>query len=382
MIFTDVDAATHVVENRIIHPLVVQRLWFQAAGYTLGYTKPMRIGNPTEWFFFNPEGRLTNRLILPDAASDVAQSSGAWYVACRDGALYAFHLDGSQLWKKRFAREREASPCPIVAAGASRVVLGHEDRFWLLDQYGNTQWESRLPHCREGLHTVAIPNEVPTLHSLRQRLGSHEAGGDNAASIGYFRWTLSDPHRSATKQMLRREIEILGGRGDLEDHAQNHIVATVRLELGAGTLTDGITRISVSEGVVAVGTTDGVLYVFDHKGTLRKTFALGNGPVSMILVDNQGLRAAHCGGILTTFRHCEISGYLKLPEYYVELLPRGADTLAWKRESAWIIRGEGHVTWAIEFGKCIRSVISDDCGFWVLAEQLFRFRAAPNLLSR
>ncbi len=309
MVFTDIDTATHVLENRIEHPLTVHRVWFQANGYALGYTKSMRVGNPTEWFFFDPKGGLVNRLTLPDAASDVAQIPGTWYIGCRDGTLYAFDLIGKQIWSKRLARlsheglsgrawDSGASPSPIVAADASRVVLSHEDQFWLLDQFGNKHWELRLPHRRESWQTIVVPNEVPTFDSLSQRLAIQGTANGGAASVGFIRRALRDLRASTAEPRVRKEVEIFGNHRSLEEDLKKGPWARVRLEAGGGASSESITRVAVSEGIITVGTTDGALYLFDHEATLLKMFMVGNGPVSMVLMDRQELKATHCAGIL------------------------------------------------------------------------------------
>ena len=129
----------------------------------------------------------------------------------------------------------------------------------------------------------------------------------------------------------------------------------------------GIRVLRASGYDIVVGTQNGLVHVFSREGMLRKTFHVGDGPVSEILVTTEGLKAAHCAGRLTLFDAEGITGETELREYFVALAECEFGVLAWKFNSVWLIELSGKVQLAAQASCPIRGVWGHATGFHVLA---------------
>jgi hypothetical protein len=129
----------------------------------------------------------------------------------------------------------------------------------------------------------------------------------------------------------------------------------------------GITVLRVSGHEIALGTQNGLAHIFDREGVVRRSFHVGDGPVSELLVDSGGLKAAHCAGRLTLFDSEGVTGATELPEYFVALAECEFGVLAWKFNSVWLTEPSGRVQLAAQTSCPIRGVWGHAAGFRVLA---------------
>jgi hypothetical protein len=49
----------------------------------------------------NPDGTVLRERVLPDAASDIVEGNGLWVAGCRNNWVYAYSVDGEQVWHWR-----------------------------------------------------------------------------------------------------------------------------------------------------------------------------------------------------------------------------------------------------------------------------------------
>lgn len=99
-VITDVEQGSLAVNRRCIGLPSMQRMWFHHRGFSLGYTKPRGSPDPAELFFFDPEARLWAQQKLPAGAIEASAGMEQWFVACRDGRVYAFSLEGWPQWNE------------------------------------------------------------------------------------------------------------------------------------------------------------------------------------------------------------------------------------------------------------------------------------------
>ncbi len=362
---TDIDLAANTVERQVTDLPVMHWLLFHQSRFCLGYWKRAAAGNPTELFFFDTDANLVRNVRLPDAASEISQSPGMWYVGCRNGRVYAF-LTRLWCWRVPCRPQRLSPAFPLIAASWRGVVVGERTRFYLLDTSGSRLWRSEVP-ASSGL-TASVPREILGRRSELDHLGTID-DPECVPATGSLRLMLDTANPAdaeANKPRFR------GGLHLPSSHTKDDI--RVRVELWPAS-DDVITGTAMSHDRIAVGTSGAELYLFNMDATLLRTFIVGQSePVSRILLSPTGLTAAYCGGVLTMFEAERISGYVKLPPYYAEVVPCGDQVLVWSWKAAWLVDRQAHVLWKAEFSRPIGAVVPDELGFSVLAGPLFRFR--------
>jgi outer membrane protein assembly factor BamB len=52
----------------------------------------------------NPDGTVLRERVLPDAASDIVEGNGLWVAGCRNNWVYAYSVDGEQVWRQSALR--------------------------------------------------------------------------------------------------------------------------------------------------------------------------------------------------------------------------------------------------------------------------------------
>ena len=57
-VITDLEQGSFAQKRRVVGLPLMHRMWFHPEGYSLGYTKKQKIGNPSELYFLDPEARL------------------------------------------------------------------------------------------------------------------------------------------------------------------------------------------------------------------------------------------------------------------------------------------------------------------------------------
>lgn len=138
-------------------------------------------------------------------------------------------------------------------------------------------------------------------------------------------------------------------------------------EASGGTGEEVLARVDLMPGRSGV-------HFIDFERTTLMSSCVGRGPVSAIVADHRGLRATYGAGLLTAFEDNDISGCVKLSDYYANVAAHVAGVLVWRWNTVWFANSRGRVIWKAEFSKVVRSVIPNDVGFMVLAGHLFSFR--------
>jgi tetratricopeptide (TPR) repeat protein len=147
-------------------------------GRVILYTRDGRIGEgETNIYFYDENGKLINRQVLPDVPSEVVVSTDRVYAGCRDGNLYTFSGDGQRLWSYSLPSTKEAQedqyshPCPYyVAAGNDVVAFTSYGTLYALNPKGRLlfKWGTpeRIEKSKTEYFTITISTGVPSAVAL------------------------------------------------------------------------------------------------------------------------------------------------------------------------------------------------------------------------
>ena len=338
-------------------------------------------------YFLDPEARLLLQRRLPDAVSEIAAGPGHWYVGGRDGAVYAFSVEGSHLWNQIVPygpRDRSINaelglplfqPYLNLGADGPGVAIGVEDELSVFNMFGYRMCHWPLPSMDCGIRRDR-PVNVPLHEERLGRLGIPSFGVDDNIRTGYLRLALDTTQEDGWV----KQVEVLEDPDGPDSMAkdpkevpdQDDFSVLVPFPYG------GINVLRSSWHSIFVGTRDGFLHSFTHDGLQQQTFQLGPDPVTDILADHEGIKAAYSGGRLTLFNGRQITGSVVLPEHFADLAFCGEWVLAWRWKSAWLVGRSGQVIWVGETEKPIRSAWGDVGGFCLLAGQLLSMRHAAT----
>ncbi len=172
-VITDLEQGSLAVNRRSTGLPSMQRMWFHRQGFSLGYTKPRGSLEPAELFFVGPDARLWARQRLPAAAIQASAGTDQWFVACRDGRIYSFSMDGGPLWNQLIpcARRDNATnefwglpifhPRLHLAVEGGLVVVGAEEQFHRYDASGDRLWSELLPKVETSGPRTARTRRAP-----------------------------------------------------------------------------------------------------------------------------------------------------------------------------------------------------------------------------
>jgi hypothetical protein len=181
-VITDIEQGSLAMNRRCTGLPSMQRMWFHHRGFSLGYTKPRGSPEPAELFFFDPEARLWAQPRLPAGVADASAGMDQWFVARRDGHVYACSLQGWPQWNELIPypprdestnamwglpifhpRLRLAVGAGILFVGAGRYLHGYCTS-------GERLWTTTLPPA-ETSAPCTFSTDLPTRQDRLLRLG-------------------------------------------------------------------------------------------------------------------------------------------------------------------------------------------------------------------
>jgi hypothetical protein len=369
-VVTDIDQCTLAVNRRSRGLPAMQRIWFHPRGFSLGYTKPRGSLGPAELFFLDPEARVSTRRNLAAGVIDASAGDDQWFLACRDGRVYAFTLEGRAQWNELIPyppRDNSSNallglplfhPRLHLASDGPILAVGAEQDLHRYDESGERLWTEFLPRAETTTRQIRS-TDLPTRDDRLSKLGLAQTAGQERVQTGYLRLSLD----TILNGGWLKQVQISDLDGEVSTDATLPVVG---VQVGFP-FKPGITVLRASGHEIALGTQDGLVHLFDRQGTVRTTFHVGDGPVSALLVNGEGLKAAHCAGRLTLFNAEGVTGATELPEYFVDLADCGIGVLAWKFNSIWLIEPSGRIGLAAQASCPIRGMWGHATGFYVLA---------------
>lgn len=181
-VLTDVEHGSLAVKQRRAGLPSMQRMWFHGQGPTLGYTEPRQSPDAAELFFFDSDARLVKQHLMPAAVYGAGAGINEWFVACRNGRVYAFSSEGTPLWSELvpFARRdnsiNESCGLPVfhpswhVGSEPGVVALGALHELHAYDTSGDRLWSTEVP-IDERLHVREFSTHLPSREERLARLG-------------------------------------------------------------------------------------------------------------------------------------------------------------------------------------------------------------------
>jgi hypothetical protein len=387
-VITDVEPGSLAINRQRVGLPSMQRMWFHRQGYSLGYHKPRGSPDPAELFFFDSQARLWSAQRLPAAAIEEAcAGTDQWFVACRNGRVYAFSLQGSPLWSELIPHPRRDNSTnafwglPIfhprlhLAADGGMLAIGAEQHFHRYQPSGQRLWTETLP-APEAWGSQSTSTDLPTREERLATLGLTPVAGAERVRTGYLRLRLDTLLDAGWLKQV--QVSDLEGAAAADENPSG-VSVQIGIDLA---FQPGVSVLRASFHAIIIGTQDGLVHVFDRDGRLQQTFQVGRTAVSGLLIDAYGIKAAYCAGRLTLFEDARIGATIELPEYLAELEACGSGVLAWKSNAVWLVEASGRVQLAATTDRPIRGCWGHATGFYVLAGELASFHARPQPTPR
>jgi hypothetical protein len=333
-VLTALDAATFEVRKQVRGLPLVRKLFLAPNGFAVGYKPPYPPGTPGEWHFIDPELQLAGSLRLHTGSAAFAHQKHQWIIACRDGTIRCFEESGSPRWNWSVPLHHGLTSPFAVAATEERIFAAQGLYLYALTPNGRLLWNWELPKQQAQTYGAKVTlRGGAECEGARQTLGlGADSNADDVrrayrreARLTHPDFHPHDPIAATRFRAVRDAYEALSGEG-------------ARGQGGAGALqvifslmmTAAIRSLSVNETFVAVGTSDGEVYVFDHDGKLLKHQAdLGGRSVDTVLLDAGGMQAAFCYPRVFRFDEGSPRPSEAIAEYSGQLVACGEDCLLW-----------------------------------------------------
>lgn len=366
-ILVDVNVETGDVVRRVEDLPVLGDTVFAASGCGIGVKRTAAVGKgPTQLAFLGADGRLTNQSSVPDATSQIACGPDLWYVGCRDGHLYAFDQEGRHRWKwetpglRQHDGDAYSRPCPYyVAARGGFAAVSSMGNIYAVSPEGRTLWHYSLPNERQTRWTFTVPLPGSANADSYGILGLGSGASREEIKSAYRRSALAthpdrnphDPNASARFREVQGAYEQLVAGHALEAPSGGH---TFSVEIqGFGPTASFITANSAG---VAVGSSQGRLYLLSHQGVLQEARALGDGPVWAALRPDGSLGTAWCDNALLFFRQGRIVNGVETTERPAGLAAVDEGVALWRRNCVQVMDIDGRLEWAVEFSRPVAAV--------------------------
>jgi hypothetical protein len=331
-VFTDLDAATFEVRKQVRGLPLVRKLFLAPDGFSVGYKQPYPQGTPAELHFIDPDLYLAGSFRLANGCTGFSHQKHQWIVACRDGAIHSFDESGSPLWTWSVPRHHRFTSPFHVAATDERIFAGQGIYLYALTPNGGLLWDWELPNRQARTYgtTVTLPGGGH-FDGARQTLGLREHATADDVRQAYRRMARlthpdlhpGDPIAATRFRAVRQACEeAMQGQGAPGGAGAVQVLFTL-------VMTAEIRSLSVNETSVAVGTSEGEVYLFDHDGKVLKHHAdLGRG-VDSVLLHAGGLQAAFCHPRVFRFDDDSPRPSNPIAEYGGQLVACGEDSLLW-----------------------------------------------------
>jgi DnaJ domain len=365
----DVDLKTGAEVRRVENLPLLGDTSFAPDGHGIGIRRTAAVGQgPTLLSFLDPEGRVTAKSSIPDATSEIALGPDLWYVGCRNGFLYGFGFDGRQRWawetpgSEGHHENAYFRPCPYyVAARRSFAATASMENIYGVGSNGTTMWHAALPNELQTRWSYTIPLEGD--QGEREAYGILELSADASreeVKSAYWHLALAthpdrnpnDPDASAKFRRVQGAYErILTGAP-----ASVSAGAGININVEIHGIGPTASFLAANTGGVAVGSSEGRLYLFDANGRLRDSRVLGDGPVRAALRPDGTVGAAWCGDALLFFKANRIVNAAEALEWPEALTMFGDDVVLWRRNQVQVMDAYGRLMWSVEFSKNVTGV--------------------------
>lgn len=255
-------------------------------------------------------------------------------------------------------------------------------RFYALTPHGHLLWDWELPNRHEQAHTYNLPlgGAQPTDRKALRAPGLVANAGPDDVRKAYRRMArLTHPDvnpgdptaadrfraaRAAYETLLKEQPNACAGGGGLQ--------MTVSLTFNGRPVTARITALNVADNRIAVGTSEGEVYLCDLDGeVLAYHDRLGRQCVASVQLRDGDLDAAFCFPRVYRFGSGAALASDDLPEFATGLVSHGDDVLAFGWKTLWLVDGHARIKGSVALDRKIEGVCASRLESIVLAGRLF-----------
>ncbi len=359
-VLTDLDAATFEVRKQVRGLPLVRKLFLAPDGFSVGYKQPYPQCTPAELHFIDPDLYLAGSFRLATGCTGFSHQKHQWIIACRDGAIHSFDESGSPLWTWSVPLHHRFTAPPFPVAATEEPIFAAQGLYlYALTPNGRLLWDWELPNRQAQTYGATVTLPVGGYaDSARQTLGLREHATADDVRQAYRRMARlthpdfhpGDPIAATRFRAVREAYEALQGQGVRGGAGVQVIFSLVT--------TAEIRSLSVNETFVAVGTSEGEVYVFDHDGRVLKHHAdLGRG-VDSVLLHASGIQAAFCYPRVFRFDEDSRRPSDAISVYSGRLVACGEDSLLWDWKTMWLFDPQARVKATRILDRKIDGVVS------------------------
>ncbi|MDQ6759039.1 MAG: J domain-containing protein [Acidobacteriota bacterium] len=353
-VLTDLDAATFKVQRKVRALPLIHKLLLDPDGFSLGYTQRHAKGNPSELHFINPDLQLAGSLSPADGCTAFSYQKEQWIVACRDGGIHCFNRSGSFRWTWRVPVDRHfESPVFNVAASDDLIFIAQGLYLYALTPNGRVLWDWELPNRHEQTHRLALPIGTQRFFAgALKTLGLNEQAAPDDIRQAYRRmarlthpdFNPCDPLAAERFRTIREAYDAAKNESSYSTPSPSAFEVTFSLMINGRPVTASISSLTVNGSFIALGTTEGEVYLCNHDAEVLSYHAdLGRQGVYSMLLNNSGIQSAFCYPRLFRFDNGPVAASEPISEYSVQLVACGDDSLLWGWKTMWLFDRQAKV---------------------------------------
>ena len=366
---------------------------FGASGAVIGATQSGPVDEcVTELAFLSPQGTLLGQAQLPNAASEIAEVSGAgWFVGCRDGGLYAFTSAGERLWTwwtpgaRGFIGDRYLRPCPYYVSGdRDHALVSSFGTIYCISSDGEARWSFDLPDSEshgagERSFTIGVRSAVTSAYAA---LTLPPSASRDEVKSAYRRKAMAshpdlhpgDPEATERFQSVHNAYETIMS-APIDDSSDHDASLTLEIRVAQP---PHVARMVAANGHGYVGADHGRIYVLGPNGSLVRVHALGEGYAHPIVDAAGDLLAAWCDGFLFYFDGRRLRNLVECAVAPDGVGPFGGGLYLWQGKRVEVVDRSGREVWVAEFARSINAVEVHEDKLFVAGGVLAGFQLIGN----
>ena len=316
-------------------------------------------------------------------------------MACRDGCVYCFSNVGDSRWTWRVPREGHFEFAWLTVATDSDVIVAAEGLYlYALTPQGRMLWDWELPNRHEQAQSLSIPVGGIRLNQAACRtLGISTQAGPDDVRRAYRRMArlthpdmnpgdagATDRFRAVHAAFEELSQDAAGGEPDNVVRIQ----ITFGLTYNGLPITAAISAITVADGAIGIGTSEGEVYLCNLDGEVREYHKeLGRQSVASVLLRGGSLDAAYCYPRIYRFADGTPQPSTDMPEFATDLVSHGTDALAHGWKTLWLVDSSARVIGSLPLDRKVDSVCATDGASVVLAGRIMKIphRVEEEMIS-
>ncbi len=284
----------------------------------------------------------------------------------------------------RVPREGHFEFAWLTVAADSNVTLAAEGLYlYALTPQGHLLWDWELPNRHKRPQSLSTPvGEIHLDQVACRTLGISTQAGPDEVRRAYRRMARlthpdlnpGDPSAADRFRAVHAAFEELSqgaAAGEPDNIVRIHI--TFGLTYNGQPITAAITAVTVADGVIGIGTSEGEVYLCNLDGEVREYHKeLGRQSVASVLLRGGSLDAAYCYPRIYRFAGSAPQPSTDMPEFATRLVSHGSDVLAHGWKMLWLVDSAARVIGSLPLDRRIDGVCAADCVSMVLAGRIMK----------